>query len=152
MVPHTSSLQPAKCFQQFAGVTSENVAAKFGIDRATQDKMAVRSHARAAAATNSGRFRDEIVPVHTVWKDPKTGEEKRTVVDKDDGIREGVGLAQLSKLPPVFKSDGSTTAGNSSQVLSLALPRCSKPHFGEENVCLRRSPKAPCYVTATRAA
>ena len=56
-----------------AGVTSENVAAKFGVDRATQDKMAARSHARAAAATNSGRFRDEIVPVHTVWKDPKTG-------------------------------------------------------------------------------
>ena len=98
-----------------SGVTSENVAAKYGIDRATQDKMAVRSHARAAAATNSGRFRDEIVPVHTIWKDPKTGEEKKIVVEKDDGIREGVSFGQLSKLPPVFKKNGSTTAGNSSQ-------------------------------------
>jgi acetyl-CoA acyltransferase 1 len=81
-----------------------------------QDKMAARSHARAAAATNSGRFRDEIVPVKTTWKDPKTGEEKSIVVDKDDGIREGVTAAQLGKLPAVFKKGGSTTAGNSSQV------------------------------------
>jgi acetyl-CoA acyltransferase 1 len=98
------------------GITSENVAAKYGVDRATQDKMAARSHARAAAATNSGRFRDEIVPVETTWKDPKTGEEKTIVVDKDDGIREGVTPAQLGKLPAVFKKGGSTTAGNSSQV------------------------------------
>jgi len=99
-----------------AGITSENVAAKYGVDRETQDKMAARSHARAAAATNSGRFRDEIVPVEATWKDPKTGEEKTIVVDKDDGIREGVTAAQLGKLPAVFKKGGSTTAGNSSQV------------------------------------
>ena len=103
-----------------AGITSENVAAKYGVDRPTQDKMAARSHARAAAATNSGRFRDEIVPVETVWKDPKTGEEKKVVVDKDDGIREGVTAAQLSKLPAVFKKGGSTTAGNSSQVRNFS--------------------------------
>lgn len=78
--------------------------------------MAAKSHARAAAATNSGRFKDEIVPVETTWKDPKTGEEKKIVVDKDDGIREGVTAGQLSKLPAVFKKGGSTTAGNSSQV------------------------------------
>lgn len=98
------------------GITSENVAAKYGVDRQTQDRMAARSHARAAAATNSGRFRDEIVPVETTWKDPKTGEEKKIVVDKDDGIREGVTAGQLAKLPAVFKKGGSTTAGNSSQV------------------------------------
>jgi hypothetical protein len=86
--------------------------------------MAARSHARAAAATNSGRFRDEIVPVETTWKDPKTGEEKTIVVDKDDGIREGVTAAQLGKLPAVFKKGGSTTAGNSSQVpYPLIVPK-----------------------------
>ena len=78
--------------------------------------MAARSHARAAAATASGRFKDEIVPVHTVWKDPKTGEEKKLVVDKDDGVRPGVSIQQLAALKPVFKKSGSTTAGNSSQV------------------------------------
>lgn len=55
-----------------AGVTSENVAERFGITRAEQDELAVRSHKRAAAARASGRFRDEIVPVKTIWKDPKT--------------------------------------------------------------------------------
>jgi len=47
------------------GVTSENVASKFGIDRKTQDTFAVHSHQKAAAARASGKFRDEIVPVHT---------------------------------------------------------------------------------------
>lgn len=55
-----------------AGVTSENVAEKYGITRAQQDELAARSHKRAAAARSSGRFRDEIVPVKTIWKDPKT--------------------------------------------------------------------------------
>lgn len=98
------------------GVTSENVAARFGVTRDVQDARAARSHARAAAAQASGRFRDEIVPVETTWKDPKTGEEKRVVVDQDDGIRPGTTQAALGKLRTVFKKDGTTTAGNSSQV------------------------------------
>ena len=56
-----------------AGVTSENVAAKYGIARDLQDKMAVSSHQRAAKARDTGRFKEEIVPVKTNWKDPKTG-------------------------------------------------------------------------------
>ena len=58
-----------------AGVTSENVAAKYGIPRETQDKMAVSSHQRAAKARETGRFKEEIVPVKTMWKDPKSGTE-----------------------------------------------------------------------------
>lgn len=54
-------------------MTSENVAAKYGISRDLQDKMAVSSHQRAAKARDTGRFKDEIVPVKTSWKDPKTG-------------------------------------------------------------------------------
>lgn len=54
-------------------MTSENVAAKYGIARDLQDKMAVSSHQRAAKARDTGRFKDEIVPVKTNWKDPKTG-------------------------------------------------------------------------------
>lgn len=54
-------------------MTSENVAAKYGIAREVQDKMAVSSHQRAAKARDTGRFKEEIVPVKTIWKDPKTG-------------------------------------------------------------------------------
>lgn len=85
--------------------------------------MAARSHARALAAQTSGRFDREIVPIKTRWVDPKTGEEKSIVVTKDDGIREGVTPASLSKLRAVFKKDGTTTAGNSSQVC-LPLSMC----------------------------
>ena len=53
-------------------MTSENVAERYGITRAQQDELAARSHNRAAAAQATGRFDDEIVPVKTTWKDPKT--------------------------------------------------------------------------------
>lgn len=98
------------------GVTSENVAAKFGVTRQQQDAFAAESHRRAAAAQATGKFRDEIVPVHTKLRDPKTGEEKPVIIDQDDGIRPDTSVASLSKLRTVFKADGTTTAGNSSQV------------------------------------
>jgi acetyl-CoA acyltransferase 1 len=98
------------------GVTSENVAAKFGLSRDVQDTFAAKSHAKAAAAQAAGKFREEIVPVATVLKDPKTGEEKRVVIDADDGIRPGTTAASLAGLRAVFKKGGSTTAGNASQV------------------------------------
>lgn len=99
------------------GVTSENVAQRFGIDRNTQDTFAVASHKKAAAARAAGKFKDEIVPVQTILKDPKTGEEKSVLIQEDDGIRPGTSMATLKKLPTVFKKNGgSTTAGNASQV------------------------------------
>ncbi len=63
-------------------MTSENVAAKYNISREVQDKFAAQSHARAADARASGRFASQIVPVHTILKDPKTGEEKRVVISQ----------------------------------------------------------------------
>ncbi|EFN53218.1 hypothetical protein CHLNCDRAFT_25846 [Chlorella variabilis] len=104
------------------GITSENVAAQYGVSREVQDAFAARSHALAAAAQAAGKFRDEIVPVATVLKDPKTGEERRVVIDQDDGIRPGTTPASLGQLRPVFKKGGSTTAGNSSQVRAWPLP------------------------------
>ncbi|PIA36163.1 hypothetical protein AQUCO_03400223v1 [Aquilegia coerulea] len=98
------------------GVTSENVAHRFGVTRQEQDQAAVESHRKAAAATASGKFRDEIVPVVTKIVDPKTGEEKPITVSVDDGIRPNTTVADLAKLRAVFKKDGTTTAGNSSQV------------------------------------
>ncbi|KAI6694045.1 hypothetical protein NL676_021755 [Syzygium grande] len=98
------------------GVTSENVAHRFGVTRQEQDQAAVESHRKAAAATAAGRFKDEIVPVATKIVDPKTGDEKPVTIAVDDGIRPSTTVSDLAKLKPVFKKDGSTTAGNSSQV------------------------------------
>ncbi|XP_050215872.1 3-ketoacyl-CoA thiolase 2, peroxisomal [Mercurialis annua] len=98
------------------GVTSENVAHRFGVTRQEQDQAAVDSHRKAAAATATGKFKDEIIPVATKIVDPKTGEEKRVTVSVDDGIRPNASLSDLAKLKAVFKKDGTTTAGNSSQV------------------------------------
>ena len=98
------------------GITSENVAESFGITRQRQDAMAARSHERAAAAAASRKFESEIVPVATKVKDKATGLEREVVISADDGIRAGVTPSQLGKLKPAFKPNGSTTAGNASQV------------------------------------
>lgn len=116
MNPRVASSSDAQSCLIPMGVTSENVAERWNISRLTQDSFSVRSHARAAAARSSGRFDSQIVPVHTTWVDPATGEAKNIIVKEDDGIREGVSLEALSKLPAVFKKGGSTTPGNASQI------------------------------------
>lgn len=103
------------------GLTSENVAERYGISRADQDAFAVESHRRAARAREQGSFDDEIVPVTTRWQEVdkqgvKIGEETTITVTQDDGIREGVTVEKLAKLKPAFKPDGTSTAGNSSQI------------------------------------
>ncbi|KAG0461881.1 hypothetical protein HPP92_020357 [Vanilla planifolia] len=117
------SINPkAQVFQQAQdcllpmGVTSENVAHRFGVSRQEQDQAAVESHKKAAAATAAGKFKDEIIPVKTKIIDPKTGAEKQVTISVDDGIRPETSLSGLAKLKPAFKKDGSTTAGNASQV------------------------------------
>jgi len=97
------------------GITSENVAAKYKISRDEQDDFAAASYAKAVAAQKAGKFKEEIVPVKAKFVDPKTDEEKEIIVDSDDGIRPTT-REQLGKLKPAFKKDGSTHAGNASQV------------------------------------
>ncbi|KAK9993205.1 hypothetical protein SO802_022908 [Lithocarpus litseifolius] len=98
------------------GVTSENVAEHYGVTRQEQDLAAVESHRRAAAASASGKFKDEIIPVSTKIVNPKTGEEMPVTISVDDGIRPNTNMADLAKLKPAFKKNGTTTAGNSSQL------------------------------------
>ncbi|GAV69065.1 Thiolase_N domain-containing protein/Thiolase_C domain-containing protein [Cephalotus follicularis] len=114
--PRVNSLEHAQNCLLPMGVTSENVAHRFGVSRHEQDQAAVESHRKAAAATAAGKFKDEIIPVNTKIVDPKTGEEKPVTISIDDGIRPNASTSDLAKLKPVFKKDGSTTAGNSSQV------------------------------------
>ena len=97
------------------GITSENVAAEFGVDRATQDALAESSHKKAAAAMKAGLLQAEITPYDTIMKG-KDGEETKVRVDKDDGVRPTTTAAGLAKLKPAFQKGGTTTAGNSSQV------------------------------------
>ncbi|KAM4583666.1 3-ketoacyl-CoA thiolase, peroxisomal [Odontesthes bonariensis] len=95
------------------GITSENVAERFGVSREKQDAFALSSQHKAARA--QGRFQQEIVPVTTTFVDGEGGE-RQVTVREDEGVRAGTTLEGLSKLRPAFKPDGSTTAGNSSQV------------------------------------
>lgn len=90
------------------GITSENVAEKFGVTREDQDEVSARSQQRAIAAIKSGAFKDEIVPVTVKTK---KGE---TVFDTDEFPREGTSTEILAKLRPAFKQGGTVTAGNAS--------------------------------------
>lgn len=95
------------------GMTAENVAEKFKISRAEQDQMAVESNKKAVAAQKAGWLAKEITPYETIIKD-KDGNEKKVLVDKDDGMREDTTTESLGKLKGAFKKGGSVTAGNSS--------------------------------------
>ncbi|XP_071803211.1 3-ketoacyl-CoA thiolase B, peroxisomal-like [Asterias amurensis] len=97
------------------GITSENVAERYGVTREQQDQMGYESQMKAARAKAEGLFKDEIIPVHTIIED-KDGNEREITVTEDDGIRPQTTLAGLAKLRTAFKKDGTTTAGNSSQV------------------------------------
>ena len=92
------------------GVTAENIVEEYGFTREQQDELAVRSQNNAEKAIQSGRFKDEIVPVEVPQRkgDPK-------IVDTDEHPRFGTTMEGMSKLKPAFKKDGgSVTAGNSS--------------------------------------
>ena len=93
------------------GESSDLKNRQLGIERAEQDEWSARSHERAVAATRSGAFADEIVPV-TVPR--RRGEP--LVVDEDEGIREGTTAEALAALRPAFAADGTITAGNASQI------------------------------------
>lgn len=92
------------------GVTAENVAKEFQIDRASQDEFAVASQNKAEAARAKGNFREEIVPV-TIKS--RKGD---VVFDQDEYIREGANIDSMTKLRPAFDREGSVTAGNASGI------------------------------------
>ncbi|KAL4809377.1 Thiolase, N-terminal domain-containing protein [Aspergillus unguis] len=108
--------EAADCMQPM-GQTSENVGKDFNISRAQQDVYAAESFRRAEEAQKQGWFDDEITPITTRVKDPKTGEEKSVTLTRDDGVRPGTTVESLSKIRPAFPQFGDkSTGGNSSQV------------------------------------
>jgi acetyl-CoA acetyltransferase family protein len=93
------------------GETGENVAERYGVARPDQDRFALRSHERACAARDEGRFADQIYPIETPPN--RRGDEPATVAE-DEGPRDDTSLEKLAKLKPAFRDGGSVTAGNSS--------------------------------------
>jgi acetyl-CoA acyltransferase len=88
------------------GQTAEKVAQQFDIPRERQDEYGARSQQRACAATEEGKFDEEIVPIET----------DEGSVEEDEGLRPGTTAEGISKLPPAFEEDGSVTAANASQI------------------------------------
>lgn len=139
------------------GLTGEIIADKFNITREDADLFAYESHLKAANATRSGAFKDEILPI-TI----KTGN-KDIIVDKDEGIRTDSTIEALTKLKPVFKEKGKVTAGNSSQIsdgasaLVIASESFAKEHgvkpiatieaYGESGVLPELVMEAPIPAT-----
>jgi acetyl-CoA C-acetyltransferase len=92
------------------GMTAENVASRYAISREEQDRLAVLSHERAIKAIKEGTFKDEIVPVEVKQR------KKTHTFDTDEHPREGTTEENLSSLKPVFKKEGTVTAGNASGI------------------------------------
>lgn len=110
------------------GMTAEKLSEQYGITRSEQDEFALLSHARAAAAREAGKFKEEIVPV-TIQT--RKGE---VTIDTDEHIKEGGTLEALTKLRPAFKKDGTVTAANASGINDGAASIVvASEHFVEEN-------------------
>ena len=92
------------------GITAENIAHQWGITREDQDAFALESQRRAAAALDSGAFRDEITPVEV------PGRKGPTIFERDEYVRPDTSMEALAKLRPAFKKDGTVTAGNASGI------------------------------------
>ncbi len=98
----------------FMAQTSDNLARKYGITRQQQDEFALRSHERANAANNNGRFAQEVAPVEV-----KQGK-KSVLVEKDDHLFPGTSIDRLAALPPAFGPESMVTAGNASGIVDGA--------------------------------
>ena len=92
------------------GVTAENLAERYEIPREKQDEFAMESNRRAIEAIDTGRFKEQIVPI------PIKSRKGETFFDTDEHPKRGTSLEQMASLRPVFKKDGTVTAGNASGI------------------------------------
>ena len=97
------------------GMTAETLVEKYNISREEQDEYAAQSQSKAVQASKEGRFKEEILPVEIPVKKGAT-----ETFDTEEIPREGVTVEKLAKLPPVFKKDGTVTAGNSCALCDAA--------------------------------
>lgn len=118
MAPNPDLIAEAPKVYCTMGLTAENVAQQYQVSRADQDAFALRSHQRALAAIQAGRFDEEIIPLsvrETRYQDGQL-QTSETLFHIDEGPRPDTSTAALAKLPAVFRVGGSVTAGNASQM------------------------------------
>jgi len=116
------------------GISAEMMVDKWELTREEQDDFAYRSHERAASAMDAGYFNDQILPI--TIPAPKKGKGKAYLFHADEGVRHHPDREKMGELPPVFKEDGTVTAGNASQVSdgSGALLLASASAVGRYNL------------------
>ena len=133
------------------GLATENVARKYEVSREEQDAFALRSHQRAAAAQDAGKFDDEIVPLNVAFEELDERGRKRTrevTFDKDEGVRRDSSEESLAKLKPAFHVKGTITAGNASQMSDGAAAAIVMSDERARQLGLRPLARFVAYATA----
>lgn len=117
-VPNPAVAQHHPRWYMGMGLTSEMVAKEYHVSRQEQDEFAAESHAKALKAQTEGKFHQEIVPIEVeeTYVENNQRKTRTTLFDTDEGPRAGTSFEGLSKLKPAFAADGTSTAGNSSQM------------------------------------
>jgi len=124
------------------GDSAEYIAGKCGVTRADQDAFSASSHRKAAAAWESGAFAAEVLPI-TVGSGPKA-----KTVAKDEGIRPETTVDTLAKLRPAFKTDGTVTPGNASQLSDGAATVVVASSRWAESAGAKRMGRIVAYATS----
>jgi acetyl-CoA acyltransferase len=133
------------------GLATENVARKYEVAREAQDEFSYRSHQRAAAAQDAGKFADEIVPLTVVFEelDERGRKQRREVVfETDEGVRRDTSAEGLAKLRPAFHAKGTITAGNASQMSDGAAAAVVMSDERARALGLRPMARFVAYATA----
>ena len=140
------------------GLTAESVARKYEVTREQQDEFALRSHQRAAAAIDAGKFKDEIVPFTVVSRELDTTSAGRTaksrikvvetIFDTDEGVRRDTTIEALAKLRPVFHAKGTVTAATSSQTSDGAAAALVMSRERADALGLKPMARFVAYATA----
>jgi acetyl-CoA acyltransferase len=133
------------------GLTAENLARKYSISRQEADEFSLRSHKRAIQAIQSGKFKDEIVPLKV--RSVELNEEgkrvvRETVFDTDEGPRTDTSMEALAKLKPVFHTAGTVTAGNASQTSDGAAAAVVMSYERARELGLKPIARLVAYATA----
>jgi acetyl-CoA acyltransferase len=133
------------------GLATENVARKYEVSRDAQDEFALRSHTRAAAAQDAGKFADEIVPLTLTLEElDERGRKTRREVTftQDEGVRRDTSAAGLAKLKPAFHAQGTITAGNASQMSDGAAAAVVMSDARAKELGLQPLARFVAYATA----
>jgi acetyl-CoA acyltransferase len=133
------------------GLATENVARKYEVTREEQDAFALRSHRRAAAAQDEGKFDEEIVPLKVTFEELNEKGRKTTrevTFTRDEGVRRDTDEGSLARLKPAFHAGGTITAGNASQMSDGAAAAVVMSDTRARQLGLKPLARFVAYATA----